>query len=543
MYNEYDVILIHNSQDKPVVCKLANALKERGLTVWLDEWELAPGCLWQEVLEEVIEKGHVRAVAVLVGSEGIGLWQKKGVESFVDLSVKRGLPIIPVLLPKAPSEIVLPLFLQNFSWVDFRKGLSKKNINRLIWGITGDRSGQTTATMPTDEQLSIVAKQMGVTGGAPLDLYKKIADKVGVTEAALGNFFEIMTQQAVPPEKLDHTLREIARRYNYLQANLTQAATESEDDQVIALKVRASQALDQGDFDQAENLLNNASELELSAAEKILEALNKTAERQFLAAAASKAEAGDLKMTQLAYAAAADYYGRATELVPAGSELVRANYLHQQAGALYDAGKYAEVEPPLKISLDIRERLLEPNDPTIGNSLNSLAGLYHAQGKYDQAETLYLRALKIAEIALGSEHPTLAASLNNLARLYQAQGKYAQAEPLYQRALKIAEKALGPEHPHTSTTLNNLAGLYVAQGKYHEAEPLFQRALKIREKAQGPEHPDTVQSLNNLAALYLNQREYAQAEPLFQRALKIREQAQGPEHPDTAGTLNNLDRV
>jgi len=53
--------------------------------------------------------------------------------------VERKLPVIPVLLPGAPEQPELPLFLKAFTWVDLRKGLSSDGLERLVWGITGRR--------------------------------------------------------------------------------------------------------------------------------------------------------------------------------------------------------------------------------------------------------------------------------------------------------------------------------------------------------------------------------------------------------------------
>ena len=47
------------------------------------------------------------------------------------------LPIIPVLLPGAPDDVKLPLFLAEFTWVDLRDGLKADGLDRLVWGITG----------------------------------------------------------------------------------------------------------------------------------------------------------------------------------------------------------------------------------------------------------------------------------------------------------------------------------------------------------------------------------------------------------------------
>ena len=47
----FDLFLSHNSQDNESVRKLAEHLRNRGLSVWLDEADLTPGESWQEELE------------------------------------------------------------------------------------------------------------------------------------------------------------------------------------------------------------------------------------------------------------------------------------------------------------------------------------------------------------------------------------------------------------------------------------------------------------------------------------------------------------
>jgi hypothetical protein len=137
----FDVFLSHNSSDKRVVREVAEALTLRGLSVWLDEWELVPGRPWQDALERMITAS--RAAAVLVGSDGIGPWQDREMRACLTEFVDRKLPVIPVLLPGAPTIPDLPMFLKQFTWVDLRKGLSVSAIDRLQWGITGIKPGAT----------------------------------------------------------------------------------------------------------------------------------------------------------------------------------------------------------------------------------------------------------------------------------------------------------------------------------------------------------------------------------------------------------------
>ena len=134
----FDVFLCHNSHDKPRVKDIGRSLKELGILPWLDEWELRPGMPWQDALEQQI--GCVKSAAVFVGSEGVGPWQHQELAAFLRKFVDQRSPVIPVLLPEAPAEPDLPLFLVGMTYVDFRE-TDPDPMKRLVWGITGQNDG------------------------------------------------------------------------------------------------------------------------------------------------------------------------------------------------------------------------------------------------------------------------------------------------------------------------------------------------------------------------------------------------------------------
>jgi hypothetical protein len=140
MSEQFDVFISHNSQNKPAVRELVEALKLRGLRPWLDEEQLRPGQPWQVALETIIQT--TKAAAVLVGKDGLGPWENIEMRACLSQFVKRKLPVIPVLLPDAPSQPDLPLFLQELTWVDLRGGLTEENINLMHWGITGSNPAE-----------------------------------------------------------------------------------------------------------------------------------------------------------------------------------------------------------------------------------------------------------------------------------------------------------------------------------------------------------------------------------------------------------------
>ena len=130
----FDVFLCHNTHDKAQVRQIGSDLKALGILPWLDEWELRPGLSWQDALDQQIR--CAKSVAVFVGSEGVGPWQQREVAAFLRKFVSDESPVIPVLLPDAPSEPALPYFLDGMTWVDFRES-DPDPMERLVWGITG----------------------------------------------------------------------------------------------------------------------------------------------------------------------------------------------------------------------------------------------------------------------------------------------------------------------------------------------------------------------------------------------------------------------
>lgn len=133
---DFDVFLCHSSEDKPVVKKVGEQLKEFGILPWLDEWELRPGLPWQRTLEKQIK--NIKAVAVFVGENGLGPWQDAELAAFLRQFVRRECPVIPVILPECKETPELPIFLEGMTWVDFRNQ-DPDPLRRLIWGITGER--------------------------------------------------------------------------------------------------------------------------------------------------------------------------------------------------------------------------------------------------------------------------------------------------------------------------------------------------------------------------------------------------------------------
>ncbi|MGA8027032.1 MAG: toll/interleukin-1 receptor domain-containing protein, partial [Bryobacteraceae bacterium] len=127
-----------NSRDVEPVTAIAQALRQRGVNAWFDEWNVPPGASFMEEIERAL--GRTRSVAIFIGSDGLGPWEQREMRIALQLLVKRNSPVIPVLLPDAPAKPELPLFLEEFSQVRFPSIGDDAAVDKLVWGINNDRS-------------------------------------------------------------------------------------------------------------------------------------------------------------------------------------------------------------------------------------------------------------------------------------------------------------------------------------------------------------------------------------------------------------------
>jgi non-specific serine/threonine protein kinase/serine/threonine-protein kinase len=181
------------------------------------------------------------------------------------------------------------------------------------------------------------------------------------------------------------------------------------------------------------------------------------------------------------------------------------------------------------------------NDPDLQAQMMDLMGtVYYTLGLYPQAESLAARTLQIRRRVLGPEDPKTAQSMNSLANALNAEGRRAEAEPLYREALALRKRMLGPNHPDTLKSMNNWAAMLTAAGRYPEAEQIHRDLFRIRRRLFGPEHPDTLSSMDNLANTLNREGGYTEAETLGREALEIKRRVLGPEHPDTLRAAHHL---
>lgn len=253
---------------------------------------------------------------------------------------------------------------------------------------------------------------------------------------------------------------------------------------------------------------------------------------------------GDVRLEVYTRAKATGRYEIRLAELRAATENDRA--LHQarkfflEYARLRGEARFAEARVPLERALEIREKVLGPDDLLVAETLVALANTFENTGDYASAEPLRLRALRIIEKALGPEHPRVARELMALGGFYQEVGNELKAEEMYQRSLAVFEKIGQTENPVIATLLSDIGSVYYGRGDYPNAEKFFDRSRSLWERLLGPDNFHIAVSYTHLGRVAYDAGDYAKAEAMFQHALTLAEKGLGQEHTSVTPYLNDL---
>lgn len=222
---------------------------------------------------------------------------------------------------------------------------------------------------------------------------------------------------------------------------------------------------------------------------------------------------------------------------------VQAQMMNVMGGVYDNLGLYPQAQSLLTDAVDIRRRVLGPQNPDTLTSMNGLCRTLREQGRYAEAEKLQRETLDSRRRILGPEHPDTLASMSQLATVLYDEGRDPEAERLAQQALDSQLRVLGPEHPNTLWSMVIVASIYFDEGRLADAEKLYRQALDIRRRVLGPDHPDTLSLMDGYATTLAEEKRHTEAEKLLRETLDIRRRVLGPNHRDTLMSINNLANI
>jgi tetratricopeptide (TPR) repeat protein len=179
-----------------------------------------------------------------------------------------------------------------------------------------------------------------------------------------------------------------------------------------------------------------------------------------------------------------------------------------------------------KKALALQLRVHGANLSLLADAYDTLGRAYYQTAQYALALECHQKALDIEERALGPDHPTVAGIRFGMANVYGDSGEHERALAEYRRTLAIFER-ISPTHSSLGVIYNNIGDELAVMGKPKEALAEYQRARAFHEK-RGSSH-DSILLLNNIGEVELELNDAAEAKRYFKSALEMGERLLGPE--------------
>jgi len=130
------VFLSHASEDKePFVNEFALKLRQNGVDVWLDKWEMLPG---DSLVDKIFEEGlkEAEAVIIILSKNSVSKpWVKEELNTSIVSRLQKATRLIPIVI----DECEIPESLKSTLWETI-KDLSNynDNFNRILASIFGE---------------------------------------------------------------------------------------------------------------------------------------------------------------------------------------------------------------------------------------------------------------------------------------------------------------------------------------------------------------------------------------------------------------------
>ena len=216
------VFLSHASEDKKFVLDLASRLRQRGIDVWLDRWEILPG---DSFVDKIFDEGiaQAKAVIVIISRHSVN---KPWVREELNVAVVRKINKVSKLIPVVIDDSKVPTVLQATLWE--RIGDLNKyddSLDRIVLSIFGQTDKPAIGEQPAYARKEIVtigdltrvdslvlqtACELVLEDGNDLQFFGtdviKRAGKLGVSEEAAGESLVILAKRG-------YAKREIADNY------------------------------------------------------------------------------------------------------------------------------------------------------------------------------------------------------------------------------------------------------------------------------------------------------------------------------------------
>ena len=301
---------------------------------------------------------------------------------------------------------------------------------------------------------------------------KKVAEELNMPEEAIVRFKELLYDNKTPIDQWDESLNQLAERCKKLHSTLSNSNLDNSE--VYSLQIEASDKIYEGDFEEAELLLDDAVKMD------DLKSQSESENHLIRKRSAAKNQAN------ISY-----------------SLLTRSDF-NSAITSYHEALKYAQ---------DGQDKI------KIANFEWSLARVYADNRQHNKSITFYEKALNHYLVLVGDEPADIPIPQSNLWIAWPDEPNVNKSIGFYENVLAADRYIYGDEHPNVATGYYHLGNLWLNKGNYDNAIEYFTKALTVYKKIFGDAHPGIAKILKNIGVILNIKGDYIKASEIFEMAL------------------------
>ncbi len=207
---------------------------------------------------------------------------------------------------------------------------------------------------------------------------------------------------------------------------------------------------------------------------------------------------------------------------------------------LYFEGRYPEAEKLQRDTLAAQQRVLGSSDARTLRSMAQLAATLGEEGHYAEGERLEREILEADRKSHPLDSRSLMSATRSLGWTLALEGHNLEADKLLREALDLCQRNLGTDHPETLKTAAQLGEILHKERRFDEAEKLLRQTIDLERRVLGPEHQETTETMSVLATTLQEAGRFPEAESLYRQTLEIQLRTLGPEHRTVLATITSL---
>ncbi|KAK4182102.1 hypothetical protein QBC35DRAFT_550097 [Podospora australis] len=212
---------------------------------------------------------------------------------------------------------------------------------------------------------------------------------------------------------------------------------------------------------------------------------------------------------------------------PDEENLVVASIVWPLAGILFENNRITEALPLLLKSLRIREKLLPPNDPVLGNTYYSIGIFYMEDNQLEKSLEYNLKALEVRQKCDNPDEGPLAFTYGNLGLNYRRMGQLDEASRCMEKSEELWRRSYGTDSDRYAICMYYLGNLRLDQGRIAEARQCHQTSFDIYCKILRHNFK-TGLCWHKMATFYRLEDDFCNAESYARKALSIFEKCFDP---------------